>query len=305
MARVKLLVGGDRGRFPYSNCLLVEGARARVLVDAGCGHEVLASLSGVDAVVYTHVHPDHIWGHGLLPGGVPVLVPEADYGYRSLESLALRYAPEAAGEWLDYVDTVFSLREPPAATGYYSAWEEVRIGDVSIQTIPARGHTRGHNLLLVDGHLHLSDVDLTGFGPWYGHPESSLHAFAADIALAEELAAEARSVSTSHREKVFTPQEALEELARYKASLCRQLASVANAASQGPARPRGLAGRGVIYRRYVPGMEAIMRYFEEAMIEEALTLLQALGAARRTREGFQAMPERVPDACRRLGITLE
>ena len=305
MARVRLLVGGERGRFPFSNCLLVEGSTRRVLVDTGCGLDILESLPGVDAVLYTHVHPDHIWGHGRIPRGVSVIVPEADYGYRGLESLALRYAPEAVREWLNYVDTVFSLREPPAATDYYTAWEEVRVGDISIQTIPARGHTRGHSLLLVDGHLHLSDIDLTGFGPWYGHPESSLHAFAADIFLAEELVAEARSVSTSHREKVFTPQEALAELARYKASLCRQLDSVARAASRGPARPRGLAGRGVIYRRYVPGMEAIMRYFEEAMIEEALTLLQALGAARRTREGYQAMPERVPDACRRLGITLE
>jgi len=299
LARVTLLVGGERGRFPFSNCLLVRGARASVLVDSGCGPDRLEAVRGrVDAVVYTHVHPDHVWGHGLL-AGAKSHVPLVDAAYRSLEALAARYAPEIVAEWLGYAGGVFGLAGPPPADEVYGPWEEVRVGDVSIVAVPARGHTRGHTMILAGGHVHLSDVDLTGFGPWYGHPESSLEAFAADIDLARELAAESKAVSTSHRERVFAPGEALAELDAYTRALCRQVTATAQAAARagGPVKPGDLAGRGVIYRRYAPGMEAVMRYFEEAMIEKILYFLASRGAARYTGRGFHVRPERVEGVC--------
>ncbi len=300
MARVTLLVGGEDGRFPFSNCLVVSGARSRVLVDTGCGPDKLEPLRGrVDAIVYTHVHPDHIWGHRLFPE-TRTLVPAADHAYETLDALARRYAPEIVEAWLDYARTVFSLESPPRPAEPYDPWTTIRVGDVEIEAVPARGHTRGHTLLVVNGHVHLSDIDLTGFGPWYGHPESSLDAFAADMRLAAELASGARSVSTSHRERVFEPGEALRELDRYWRALCRQARAVAEAASPGPATPGFLAARGLIYRRYVPGMERVMRYFEEAMIEKILDLLAALGAARKTGRGYEVRPERLEDACTRL-----
>ena len=289
--RVELVVGGRGGRFPASNCLLVKGARAWVLVDAGCGRERLAPLRGrVDAVVYTHVHPDHVSGHPVL-AGVPSYVPEADAAYETLGELARRYAPEAAGAWLSYVRRVFGLTGLPEARGTYGPWGEVRVGDVSLVMVPARGHTRGHHMVLAGGHAHLSDVDLTGFGPWYGHPESSIEAFQADIEAAAGLGAE--SYTTSHRERAFTPGELGVELERYRAALDRQARAVLEAARKAgrPVQPRELVGRGLIYRRYLPGMEEVMAYFEGVMIEKLLDHLACRGALRKTGRGYE--PARV------------
>ena len=297
MARAILLVGERRGRFPSSNCLLIKGAKNAVLVDAGCRREhVESARSRVDAVLYTHIHPDHITHHELLRGK-PAIVPAADAAYDSLEALARRYAPEAWREWLRYVDTVFGLRSLPGADRAYEPWEEVRVGDVSIETIPAPGHTQGHTLLLVDGHLHLSDIDLTSFGPWYGHPESSIAQFISDILAAR--AVRAASITSSHREKVFTPAELGHELDRYLEALCRQAREVHAALSRsGPTTPAGLAGAGAIYKRYIPGIEGIMRYFERMMIWKLLDHLTLVGAASRTGRGLYVAGQ--PPDCRRL-----
>ena len=300
---VELAVGGRGGRFPFSNCLLVKGVHGWVLVDAGCGRGVLERLGGrVDYVLFTHLHPDHFSGFTYVGGRF--LVPAVDASYSSLLGLAARYAPGAVGVWLDYVWRVFRLDSVPPAWRVFDAWESIRVGGVEFEAVPARGHTWGHTLLLVGGHVHLSDVDLTGFGPWYGHPESSLEGFIADMRLARELVENASTVTTSHREKVFSPREALVELERYTSRLCGQLERVATAASDEPVRPGDLVGRGLIYRRYLPGMERIMAYFERVMVEKILYYLASQGAAALDGRGYRVYPERLERLCGRLRDTI-
>ncbi|MCE4624720.1 MAG: MBL fold metallo-hydrolase [Desulfurococcales archaeon] len=296
MARVILLVGDKRGRFPGSNCLLVKGAKKALLVDAGCREEqVLEARDRVDAVLYTHIHPDHIPRHSLLRGK-PMIAPLPDSIYHDLEGLARRYAPEIWRDWINYVHTVFSLRELPTIDRAYGAWEEVRVGDISIQTVPAPGHTLGHTLLLIDKHLHLSDIDLTSFGPWYGHPESSVEQFISDIMAAASI--EAGQATTSHREKIFARKELEDEISRYMGALCRQAQTIyAGLIKYGPSTPEGLAGKGLIYRRYLPSMEAVMNYFEKMMIWKLLDHLATRGLVKRTASGFyEAVSEEAP-AC--------
>ncbi len=286
MTRVMLLVGDRRGRFPGSNCLLVKGSKTTVLVDAGCRREqILEARDKVDAVVYTHIHPDHITHHKLL-AGKPAVVPEADAPYTSLEALARRYAPEIWMDWIRYAQTVFGLDSPPTPTRTYGPWEEIRVGDVMIEAIPAPGHTRGHHVLLIGGHLHLSDIDLTGFGPWYAHPESSLEAFISDIRMIAEC--NASVYTTSHREREFNREEVLGEADRYLESLCRQVRSVASRVARAgrPVVPLDLAGSGVIYKVYLPGMETVMEYFEANLAWKILDYMTSIGAARRTPKGY-------------------
>jgi len=291
MARVELLVGPRGGRFPYSNCLLVSGAKHRVLVDAGCGGEVLDSLEGrLDAVVYTHLHPDHIRGYRMARAP-RVLVSCPEQGYTGLEHLARRFAPPVWDRWLEYASRVFGLDGVPEATGCYEAWEEVRVGGVSLEMIPAYGHLWGHHLVLAGRHLHLSDIDLTGFGPWYGHPESSPDVFHADIQTAVELAGEAEAVTTSHKPDVLDPYHAVSGLEAYARRLEEQAAQVWEwlARQERPVRPRDLVGRRVIYRRYLEGAEDIFAYFEEMMAWKLLNHLTIIGLARKTRHGYVAL----------------
>ena len=286
MARILVVSGERRGRFPESNCFLIKTSRAAILVDAGCG-PVWEAAQKSDIVVYTHFHPDHISGYKSIPGRVRQLAPQADVAHAGLglPGLARRYAPEAAGEWLSYVWRVFRLRGVPSAEPYHS-WEPLRLGGIEITPVPARGHTWGHHMLLVDGSaLILGDVDLTGFGPWYGHPESSIEAFLSDISLAREL--DARAYYSSHLPGPLGRDEALARLGAYEARLHRSVEAVLRRLQElgRCARPHDLAGTGLIYRRYLPGMEAIMRYFETIMIDKLLDWAVSRGLARRGRAG--------------------
>ncbi|MCE4617382.1 MAG: MBL fold metallo-hydrolase [Desulfurococcales archaeon] len=274
MSKVFLLVGERQGRFPGSNCLYLKGVKSRLLVDAGCKREQIMNLRDkVDGVIYTHVHPDHITHHELLRGK-RVYMPVADGNFDTIEKLSLRYAPEVHEEWTRYVNTVFGLKTVPQHDHLYEPWESISIGDLEVEAVPAPGHTRGHHILWIEKHLHLSDIDLTSFGPWYGHPESSLEAFIADIELAYSL--EASYYTTSHRERVFTRDEVLRELDRYRNALERQLASVLELLrSMGPSTPKRLAREKVIYKRYLPGHEVVMNYFEINMVEKILVYLSA------------------------------
>ncbi len=287
MARVKLVLGPNEGRFPGCNCLLVEDAGVRVLVDTGCGDALLGLRDRVDAVVYTHHHPDHISGHHLIPRSVKVYSPIGEEPYRGLEDLARRYAAQVHREWLGFATSYIGVKEVPRATHYFEPGEDICIRGLCIKTIAAPGHMRTHTLLQIDGHAHLTDIDLTGFGPWYGNPESSLTLFLADIEAAARIEAEA--FTTSHKPRAYRRGEARDLLLRYALRVVDTLRALMSRLEEaGEAGPADLAGRGIVYRRYLPVAETIMRFFEENMLAQLLGLLHSLGCVKRTPRGFTA-----------------
>ena len=56
-------------------------------------------------------------------------------------------------------------------------------GGATVEAVHLPGHTRGHSGFRVDGEVFfLSDIDLTGFGPYYGDVWSDLDDFEASLA---------------------------------------------------------------------------------------------------------------------------
>ena len=89
-------------------------------------------------------------------------------------------------------------------------------GGVSVRVIHTPGHTRGHCALLIepDGVLFLGDIDLTGFGPYYGDAWSDLEAFERSLELVRDI--EARHYVTGHHIGLLADREAfLARLDRY------------------------------------------------------------------------------------------
>ena len=69
------------------------------------------------------------------------------------------------------------------------------------------GHTAGHCALLVEpeGVAFIGDIDLTGFGPYYGDASSSLSDFRRTLARVADIPA--KVWVTSHHRGVYTDRE--------------------------------------------------------------------------------------------------
>ena len=283
MARARLLVGPRRGRFPFSNCLLVEEGGVRVLVDSGCGEEILTSIKGsIDYIVYTHHHPDHISGYHIVEG-IPCYSPQGEEPYKTIEDLGRRFASTSYRDWIAMATSLIGLVKVPRCT-YYTPGEDLCIRGICLKTISAPGHLHTHTLIEVEGHLHITDIDLTSFGPWYANPESDPLTFLSDIVMVYN--ASFKSLTTAHKDRVYGPGEARESLKAYALKLLGTLEGLYKSLGDEPLGPEDLAGRGLIYRRYLPGFEAIMRYFETSMIRKLLSILDFIGCSNRTRRGY-------------------
>lgn len=87
------------------------------------------------------------------------------------------YGGELAEDFGNHIveDFHYAPRPDAVAFGDGHVWE---LGGTSIEAVHLPGHTRGHSgFRLADGVFFLSDIDLTGFGPYYGDVWSDLDDF--------------------------------------------------------------------------------------------------------------------------------
>jgi glyoxylase-like metal-dependent hydrolase (beta-lactamase superfamily II) len=176
---VSVLIGDDLGKYPSGNSVLVEGAGENVIIDPSVtvvakGGAPLA----VDAVINSHGHEDHLAGNGLFTDA-RVHIHDADLASaRSLDGLMEVYGYEGAigDAFREQVVEEFHYRERPDAHGFADG-DVFDLGGVSIEAVHLPGHTRGHSGFRIGNVFFLSDIDLTGFGPYYGDMWSDLDDF--------------------------------------------------------------------------------------------------------------------------------
>lgn len=179
---VTVLVGPDNGAYPTGNSLVVRGAGETVIIDPSV---TVADRGGapvpVDAVLNSHSHEDHLAGNGTFPTA-RVHVHEEDLpGVRSLEGLMAVYGLPMSHEFAGEIVEHFHYAPRPDAKGFVDG-EVFDLGGVTVEAVHLPGHTRGHSGFRVsDGVFFLSDIDLTGFGPYYGDVWSDLEDFEASL----------------------------------------------------------------------------------------------------------------------------
>ncbi|MEZ7981157.1 MAG: MBL fold metallo-hydrolase [Myxococcota bacterium] len=179
--RVSVLVGSANGGYPSGNTVLVRGASETFVIDPSV--DVIARggvPARVDAVLNSHAHEDHMPGNGFF-SDARVHIHEADLeGARSIEGLMEVYgfrdeAVKRAFEKIVVED--FNYAPRPDACGF-SDGDVFDLGGLSIESVHLPGHTRGHSgFRISDDVFFLSDIDLTGFGPYYGDAWSDLDDF--------------------------------------------------------------------------------------------------------------------------------
>ncbi|MDA3015240.1 MAG: MBL fold metallo-hydrolase [Actinomycetota bacterium] len=177
---VSVLVGDANGGYPSGNSVLVRGAGEAVIIDPS----VTAVAKGgapvrVDAMITSHGHEDHLPGTGLFTEA-RVHVHEADKHVLEDPSHMLdayQLVGDAREEFRQSILTEFNFAARPDAEGFHDGhvWS---LGGVDVEAVHLPGHTAGHSgFRISEGVFFLSDIDLTGFGPYYGDTWSSLDDF--------------------------------------------------------------------------------------------------------------------------------
>lgn len=284
---VRVYLGAKSGKYPDGNQVLVQGSDTLVAFDTPLISRQLASaLAPVDLVVLGHVHEDHTVALGRMPHAA-VQVHEADLpAAQSWEGLARHYGyPAPVLQQLHaLVQRDFDYAPRPDATGYADGQTWELGGGVRVRAHHLPGHTAGHCALVEEstGVAFIGDIDLTGFGPYYGDGSSDLRAFQRSLGRVREL--DARVWVTSHHRGVLTERAAFEDaLARFASKIDERSARLLGYLKDGPQTLEQLAARRILYP---VGFEyPYVESAERRSIAQHLELLVEQGEVQQTRQG--------------------
>jgi glyoxylase-like metal-dependent hydrolase (beta-lactamase superfamily II) len=181
-ATVSVLVGPANGAYPSGNTLVVRGASETLLIDPSKTVAERGAPVPVDAIVNSHAHEDHVAGNGRFPQARVHIHEEDLPGVRSLEGLMGIYGMPPDHEFATTVIEEFHFTPRPDAHGFTDGHVFDLGGGVTVEAVHLPGHTRGHSGFRIGGDVFfLSDIDLTGFGPYYGDVWSDLEDFEASL----------------------------------------------------------------------------------------------------------------------------
>jgi len=222
-ANVSVLVGPDNGAYPSGNSLLIEGSSENALIDPSVTVvERGGAPVGVDVVINSHGHEDHVAGNGLFPDAKVRIHQDDLHAVHSLDGLLDIYGfeSEVRNEFAATVSEEFYYQARPDAQGFDDG-HVFDLGGTDVTAIHLPGHTRGHSGFLVDNVFFLSDIDLTGFGPYYGDAWSDLQQFDDSLVKAREVEAD-WYVTFHHKGVIEGRQQFLEMIDKFHAVIARR-----------------------------------------------------------------------------------
>jgi hydroxyacylglutathione hydrolase len=204
---VTVLPTAEGGRYPHGHSLLVRGRAETVLIDPSLSVGA-DPPTVVDRVLVSHCHEDHLAGLWRFPHAVAHVHQADRIGLESLDGLMTIYGLPADIEtrWRRDVVEKFSFSARPDARTFADG-DALDLGGVTIRVVHLPGHTRGHCGFFIepDAVMFLADVDLTGFGPYYGDAWSSLDDW--DLTFARCRDIEAATYITFHHKGVVESRE--------------------------------------------------------------------------------------------------
>jgi len=179
------LHGKNNSRFPYCACLYIKGRDLRVLIDAGMGDDNMAPVleSGIDVLILSHCHIDHRLTRNLIPE-VPVWCHEKEEIYFQdreyfFGAMGLKRSGLDLVALFDFARGKFEIEIAHGLTD----GDRIELGGITLEIIHTPGHTPGHIAFFIPEHnlLFSGDIDLTPFGPFYGHDFADIGDFLTSI----------------------------------------------------------------------------------------------------------------------------
>ncbi len=248
---VRVYRGDKGGKYPDGNQVIVEGSRRRAAFDSPrVADRIGRDFDEVDLVIQGHMHEDHAAGlHRLIQ--TPVYVHQLDLpALQSWEGLrrAYGYSAGAAEQLRVDIERDFNYTPRPDAIGYEDGETWDLGGGITVTAVHAPGHTAGHCVLLVNpgAIAFIGDIDLAGFGPYYGDATSSLADFRRTLEALPGLPAGVWI--TFHHKGVYTERSAfLQDLALFAGRIDEREQALLQALARQPRTLEELIGNGLLY----------------------------------------------------------
>ena len=238
LGRVTVFRGAKGGKYPDGNQIMIRGSDTLAALDTPIvANHIGAEFDATELVVMGHVHEDHMAGLHRLPDA-QVFAHAGDLAaLQSWQGLLATFgwADSAQADIMrSKLESEFFYAPRPDARGYEdgAVWE---LGQSQIRAIHMPGHTAGHSVLLIEpeGVAFIGDIDLTGFGPYYGDACSCLADFRRSLARLPEI--DARVWVTSHHKGIYTERETfLRDLKRFAAVIDERGARIIEWLAQRP-----------------------------------------------------------------------
>ena len=157
----------------------------------------------IDAVINSHSHEDHVSGNGFFKDARVHIHHDDLEGVQTLDGLMAIYGfqGEIRSQFERVVVDRFHFTPRPDAEGFADG-HIFDLGGVTVEAVHLPGHTRGHSGFRISEQVFfLSDIDLTGFGPYYGDAWSDLEDFEESLRRVRD--EEAAWYVTSHHKGVI------------------------------------------------------------------------------------------------------
>lgn len=260
-----LIEAENKAHYPYSHSLYFEG-KEPLIIDTGAGQALEDLAAGTAQVVISHYHRDHNTCNHLFNGSSFSAHIEDAPGLESLEGFyRLSGLGQIEPEARRMITTQINF-SPTRIDRYLADGDYFDLGSLKIRVVHLPGHTPGHCGFLIEkyGLLYASDIDLTGFGPWYGNPTSDLDQFRLSIRRLREMKPEI--LLTGHSMPITKNID--QKLAAYEAVIDKRDQAIVTFLKRKPATLEQITDKKMIYRRHF-GQEAL-RFFEENMIRKHL-----------------------------------
>ena len=192
---VFVVIGGS---FPKCNTVVVVADEIAV-IDPGCAIEDLRRflmtqdmvLSDINTIILSHIHPDHITHTMRLNrlsncriAANEITAPLFDEKEKLKQFLGFDKANPVRKLWEQLVnEKMFGVFDEGRVDEVLKNGDKIGLGNITLKTLYTPGHLPDHMCIeiLEPNMIFASDIDLTEFGPYYGHPNSSISDFKISI----------------------------------------------------------------------------------------------------------------------------